>query len=199
MVKSSVYIFGGGNRENDVTGDTHLILEMQLKNEKSIVYVYGGGRCSDVSGNTNAGGGHILSNDPSMIGTNSDIKTATTNVGGEVHITLNGITGNLVDCIVGGCYDAGKSNAEKITGTTGPVKIDIDNCRFESQFHRIFGGGYVAWGGNNRDIQVKGNVEITVDHSTVQYLYGGGCGITAALPLVTGDVNITLTNSIGAD
>ena len=33
MVKSSVYIFGGGNRENDVTGDTHLILEMQLKNE----------------------------------------------------------------------------------------------------------------------------------------------------------------------
>ena len=134
-----------------------------------------------------------------MIGTNSDIKTATTNVGGEVHITLNGITGNLVDCIVGGCYDAGKSNAEKITGTTGPVKIDIDNCRFESQFHRIFGGGYVAWGGNNRDIQVKGNVEITVDHSTVQYLYGGGCGITAALPLVTGDVNITLTNSIGAD
>lgn len=53
MVKSSVYIFGGGNRENDVTGDTHLILEMQLKNEKSIVYVYGGGRCSDVSGNTN--------------------------------------------------------------------------------------------------------------------------------------------------
>lgn len=44
-----------------------------------------------------AGGGHILSNDPSMIGTNSDIKTATTNVGGEVHITLNGITGNLVD------------------------------------------------------------------------------------------------------
>lgn len=75
-----------------------------------------------------AGGGHILSNDPSMIGTNSDIKTATTNVGGEVHITLNGITGNLVDCIVGGCYDAGKSNAEKITGTTGPVKIDIDNC-----------------------------------------------------------------------
>ena len=256
MVKSSVYIFGGGNRENDVTGDTHLILEMQLKNEKSIVYVYGGGRCSDVSGNTNvelkgegvhvysvvggglvdedegaanvgkntnitisggawagdtevsssqpdkiavAGGGHILSNDPSMIGTNSDIKTATTNVGGEVHMTLNGITGNLVDCIVGGCYDAGKSNAEKITGTTGPVKIDIDNCCFESQFHRIFGGGYVAWGGNNRDIQVKGNVEITVDHSTVQYLYGGGCGITAALPLVTGDVNITLTNSIGAD
>ena len=38
-----------------------------------------------------------------------------------------------------------------------------------------------------------------MDHSTVQYLYGGGCGITAALPLVTGDVNITLTNSIGAD
>lgn len=59
-----------------------------------------------------AGGGHILSNDPSMIGTNSDIKTATTNVGGEVHITLNGITGNLVDCIVGGCYDAASRTRE---------------------------------------------------------------------------------------
>ena len=31
MVKSPVYIFGGGDRENNVTGDTHLVLEMKLK------------------------------------------------------------------------------------------------------------------------------------------------------------------------
>lgn len=39
-----------------------------------------------------------------VIGTNSDIQTATANVAGAVNIVLNDITGEQVDCIVGDCY-----------------------------------------------------------------------------------------------
>ena len=256
MVKSQLYIFGGGDRKDNVAGDTHLILEMSLKNEESIVYVYGGGRCSNVSGSTNvelkgenvhvrsvvggglvdtdggianvvgntsitvsggawagdirtsssdpdtiaiAGGGHIMADDPSIIGSNSDIMTATANVSGTVTLTLNGIIGDQVDCIVGGCYDAGKSFATQITGWTGPVVIDVDDCQFTNQFHRIFGGGHVSYGADNRDIKVQGDVTITVDNSSVEFVYGGGRGLTEALPLVTGNVNMTLTDSVGGN
>ena len=257
MVKSPVYIFGGGDRENNVTGDTHLVLEMKLKNEESFIYAYGGGRCSDVSGNTNvklmgenvhvrsivggglvdqdegtadvggntnitisggawagdtkvsstdpdtvavAGGGHILSNDPSVIGTNSDIQTATANVAGAVNIVLNDITGEQVDCIVGGCYDAGRSRAAMITGTTGPVKIDIDDCQFQNVWHRIFGGGYISYGSENRMIQVNGDVTIAANNSLVQFVYGGGNSESGSvLSLVTGNVDMTLTNCTGGN
>lgn len=87
-----------------------------------------------------------------MIGTNSDIQTATANVAGAVNIVLNDITGEQVDCIVGGCYDAGRSRATMITGTTGPVKIDIDDCQFQNVWHRIFGGRlYFLWIGKQND------------------------------------------------